>query len=533
MNDLREWQIAKQLSDDFISNIKFVYIYLRGKSLICVTHNDNVYSYGSGMGYLGLGLGHNTHVSQPSLVKELCQKQVKDIKIGDRMLLALTHAGEVYSWGLNNYGQLGHQIAGEYNCLKPAVINALVGKQVIDISCCKYYCLALTQNGVVYEWGRNIFGIEIVAPTQVNGMLFETITDISTGSAHCLALTENGDVFSWGDNSKGQLGIASTIDQCIAIKIENLDGNKVVKIACGPDYSLLLTESGLIYAFGSNDSAQLGDNDGWGLQNRNIPMRIDVSAKFVDIVAPGFYIHKIAIGLAEDGFCYSWGDCNDQIITKPARTQFKNIDEAMLYYSKLHNATYKTYHFEKRVENMSPMERIEQTFNNREYRNNDLKFKIEGKYIYVQKSYLINVCQHFDTLFSNEWLESTNNEIEITQYSYPVYYALLRYLYTNRVNIKSKHLIELYYLADSYFEANLKLKCIEMMKYFINVNNVFTYYFFAINNKFNELENTFYDFIIINIKDIVKSESFYQIKDSSVFHKFIKSAVVCGHLSAL
>ena len=41
----------------------------------------------------------------------------------------------------------------------------------------------------------------------------EIIVSIQTGKNHCLALTDSGRVYAWGSNSKGQVGISATASE--------------------------------------------------------------------------------------------------------------------------------------------------------------------------------------------------------------------------------------------------------------------------------------------------------------------------------
>ena len=46
--------------------------------------------------------------------------------------------------------------------------------------------------------------------------------------------------------------------------------------------------------------------------------------------------------------------------------------------------------------------------------------------------------------------------VEIEQFSYPVYYAFLRYLYSDEVNLGTEEAIALLDLANAYCETELK-----------------------------------------------------------------------------
>lgn len=103
----------------------------------------------------------------------------------------------------------------------------------------------------------------------------------------------------------------------------------------------------------------------------------------------------------------------------------------------------------------------------------DLKFCIDGKYIYVHKAVLkirfkftaltsnskllacINGCMHLDSvpllcrcehfrsMFQSHWTEDMKEVIEVDQFSYPVYRSFLEFLYTDHVELPPEDAIGL------------------------------------------------------------------------------------------
>jgi hypothetical protein len=82
---------------------------------------------------------------------------------------------------------------------------------------------------------------------------------VAAGAMHSLVLTESGEVYAWGDNEFGQLGLGDMVVRLTPTKVEGLP--KVKAVAAGYDHSLVLTESGEVYAWGWNDYGQLGLGD--------------------------------------------------------------------------------------------------------------------------------------------------------------------------------------------------------------------------------------------------------------------------------
>lgn len=86
-------------------------------------------------------------------------KRVTDIACGTYHSLALTNAGEVFSWGHNNCGQIGN--GNTNNQLSPIRLNFSDDNsddKIITVSCGYYFSMALTESGRVYSWGYNANG---------------------------------------------------------------------------------------------------------------------------------------------------------------------------------------------------------------------------------------------------------------------------------------------------------------------------------------------------------------------------------------
>jgi alpha-tubulin suppressor-like RCC1 family protein len=102
--------------------------------------------------------------------------------------------------------------------------------------------------------------------TQLRGLRPRKAVSAFCGFHHTALLTENGQVFTWGAGSKGQLGHENVSDtlwvpkHVAGLSVASI-GEKVWKIACGGNHTMALTQSGQLFAFGSNARGQLGLGD--------------------------------------------------------------------------------------------------------------------------------------------------------------------------------------------------------------------------------------------------------------------------------
>jgi len=201
------------------------------------------------------------------------------IATGDFHSIALSDDGAVFAWGINNDGQIGNNSDGD-NILTPVQTLGMDGvgylTGIVAISAGAFHSIALSEDGGVLAWGLNIFGqigdntiwTDRFTPVQVVGVggtgYLNGIISVSAGAYHSIALSEDGTVFAWGTDNDGQIGNNSAGDNVLTpTQVIGVDGvdhlNDIVEIGGGAGHSLAVTSDGKAYAWGKNDSGQIGN----------------------------------------------------------------------------------------------------------------------------------------------------------------------------------------------------------------------------------------------------------------------------------
>ena len=87
-----------------------------------------------------------------------------------------------------------------------------------------------------------------------------TVLQVQCGGAHTLALCDNGDVYAWGSNDDMQLGLGPGVGKKVNRPelVTDLSGKGILRIACGKNFSLALSEGGDVYSWGAGSALQLG-----------------------------------------------------------------------------------------------------------------------------------------------------------------------------------------------------------------------------------------------------------------------------------
>ena len=115
-------------------------------------------------------------------------------------------------------------------------------------------------------------------------------------------LNSFGQLWAWGYNNSGQLGDNTTISKISPVQI---DGNMRVEIAAGAFHSLARKSDGTLWAWGNNSYGQLGNNTNLiddTTTRINTPLQI-AGNTWAEIVAGDFH----SLARKSDGTLWAWG----------------------------------------------------------------------------------------------------------------------------------------------------------------------------------------------------------------------------------
>ena len=249
-------EIFKEIPIILKKVIKSFYVFddYKGYNVLFVTFNDKVYGFGSN--HSGIcGFGHQMVVNEPKIIEELCDKSVIQFYNGLYFAFALTSDNKLYCWGSNEYGQLGIKVIHNSKLFKPVLVEDLNNIIIEQISCGSLHTLVLSNDGMVYGWGDNSQG-QIGCGKELGEKISE-ITQLKTlkniKAIHCsffesFALTDNGMVYSWGKNQYYELTRELKEHECFyePILIENL--SEITSICSSLTNTYFLSSDGIIYS---------------------------------------------------------------------------------------------------------------------------------------------------------------------------------------------------------------------------------------------------------------------------------------------
>ncbi|KAK9156974.1 hypothetical protein Scep_003548 [Stephania cephalantha] len=222
---------------------------------------------------------------------------------------------EVFSWGSGTNYQLG---TGNAHMQKlPCKLDTLQGCSIKLVSAAKFHSVAVGSHGEVYTWGFGRGGrlghpdfdihsgqAAVITPRLVtSGLGSRRVKAIAAAKHHTVVATEGGEVFTWGSNREGQLGYTSVDTQPTPRRVSSLRV-KVVSIAAANKHTAVISESGEVFTWGCNKEGQLGYGTSNSASNYTPRMVEYLKGRVLTGVSAAKY-HTVVLGA--DGEVFTWG----------------------------------------------------------------------------------------------------------------------------------------------------------------------------------------------------------------------------------
>ncbi|KAF1335778.1 E3 ubiquitin protein ligase, partial [Globisporangium splendens] len=196
---------------------------------------------------------HSHTICQPRSVHTSKELFFRKIACGRNHGAAITDKGDLYTWGRNFEGQLGH-FSRTLSKETSSLLNGI---------------FVLLENGAIYTFGERFTGITRHPETKRGAnphLLIECSSDgagfvgIACGFAHALAVSSSGELYSWGSNTYGQLGlgISDSIEGATAVPTRvGIPCKEWSTVFAGGNYSAAVTSNGELFTWGNGKHGQL------------------------------------------------------------------------------------------------------------------------------------------------------------------------------------------------------------------------------------------------------------------------------------
>ncbi|KAL0212382.1 hypothetical protein RCL1_006008 [Eukaryota sp. TZLM3-RCL] len=286
-------------SPSYVTNIKQLALAEAASFLLLTDGTIRV----AGDGAYSIGAPSTSRFDTPQIISGL--SSVDSVYTGYTHYAAIS-SGLVWIWGRNSYGKLGLGHTSNSNTPVQLVLpnNVLVQKVALG----RDHSLVLTEDGEVYSFGRNNFGqlgdstnFDRHSPTLIDGL--EDVIDIAAGADSSYALTSRGKMYSWGRNSEGQLCIGSTTShpRFRPVETENFSPKSIFS---KEHFVLVTSTDGRLFGCGSNSHHQLSSDH---TENISSPSRVTKFSTVKSVAVGDSHV----IATLQNGQSYAWGSNNN------------------------------------------------------------------------------------------------------------------------------------------------------------------------------------------------------------------------------
>jgi len=283
-----------------------------GSNTLALRRNGEVWGWGYNyFGALGNG-GANPTVAPARYIGTAAFTGARAVSAGNSHSLVLRTDGRVEASGFNALGQLGNPAVLHDTATGVEVVVTAGMRPIIAISAGSGFSVALDEDGVVWTWGLNDVGqlgqgttVDTNVPQRVVGI--DPVRAISAGYNHVLAVARDGQLWSWGSNLNGKLG-QGEIGNVRAQPGRVLLTGEIVGIAAGAEHSVSVHFDGTVFTWGINETGQLANGSG-SPGYRSTPGFVSTLPSGIRAVAAGGGLgHSLALG--PDGRVWTWGRNN-------------------------------------------------------------------------------------------------------------------------------------------------------------------------------------------------------------------------------
>ncbi|KAM1002058.1 PH, RCC1 and FYVE domains-containing protein 1-like [Malus sylvestris] len=246
---------------------------------------------------------------------------VHHIACGVKHAALVTRQGEVFTWGEESGGRLGHGAGKDVS--QPRLVESLAAISVDFVACGEFHTCAVTMAGELYTWGDGMHNAGLLGhgtdvshwiPKRISGPLEELqVASVTCGPWHTALVTSTGKLFTFGDGTFGVLGHGDRKNIPYPREVESLSGLRTISVACGVWHTAAVVEviatqssasgsSGKLFTWGDGDKNRLGHGDKEArLKPTCVPALIDYNFQKI---ACG---HSLTVGLTTSGHVFTMG----------------------------------------------------------------------------------------------------------------------------------------------------------------------------------------------------------------------------------
>ncbi|XP_041851738.1 serine/threonine-protein kinase Nek8 isoform X5 [Melanotaenia boesemani] len=274
---------------------------------------SSVYTWGSGI---------TTPLRLPMLNTEVLQ-----VSLGRTQKMGVTKSGRLITWEAPSVVSGETSLPGVVEQMQPPFISRFLegqsGVTIKSVACGDLFTTCMTDRGIIMTFGSGSNGClghgnfnDVTQPKIVEALLGYELVQVSCGASHVLAVTNEREVFAWGRGDNGRLGLGTqdthNCPQQVCLPVE-FEAQRVV---CGVDCSMIISTQCSIMACGSNRFNKLGLDKITAREEPNPANQVEEVHSYTPVQSAPLSTEKIvyidigtahSVAVTEGGQCFTFG----------------------------------------------------------------------------------------------------------------------------------------------------------------------------------------------------------------------------------
>jgi hypothetical protein len=202
------------------------------------------------------GTDNNVRVSYSSAASSSSYGSGDDFdSLGDVLVWGKGVGHSISAHASNISGNLHDSSSDVYS---PKALESAFLLDIGSIACGSKRLVLVTKQGEIYSWGEELggrlgHGVDVYHPKLISNPSGITIESVSCGDFHTCAVFFCGDLYTWGDGThySGVLGHGNDTAHWIPKKVYGpLEGLHASSVSCGPWCTAVMTSLGQLFTFG-------------------------------------------------------------------------------------------------------------------------------------------------------------------------------------------------------------------------------------------------------------------------------------------
>ncbi|MEQ2244027.1 Serine/threonine-protein kinase Nek8 [Ilyodon furcidens] len=274
---------------------------------------SSVYSWGSGI---------TAPLRLPMLNTEVLQ-----VSLGRTQKMGVTKSGRLITWEAPSVVSGETSLPGVVDQMQPLFISRFLegqsGVTIKSVSCGDLFTTCMTDRGIIMTFGSGSNGClghgnfnDVTQPKIVEALLGYELVQVSCGASHVLAVTNEREVFAWGRGDNGRLGLGNQDTHNCPQQVSLPAEFEAQRVVCGVDCSMIISMQCCILACGSNRFNKLGLDKITAAEEPNPVNQVEEVNSYTPIHSDPLNSERIvyidigtahSVAVTEEGRCYTFG----------------------------------------------------------------------------------------------------------------------------------------------------------------------------------------------------------------------------------